>query len=151
MAFTTNDGQKFGSRFKQRKMDQMHAAASGKNTDRSEMQAGKPSPAADTEERDLTEQNEQTAENPRETVQAHGPAHSVHVHHNRDMKTHRVMSYHNDGHATDSTHPDEKSAHKHASFLSGVDEGSDHVSDVPSRGAGDQMGLATSQGQQGLA
>jgi hypothetical protein len=148
--FSSQDGEKFGSRFKARKRDEMHSASMGKNTEKPGMEMGKESPNADTESRDTTDQQEQTSENPREVVEAHGPAHSVHVHHNHANKSHKVMSHHADGFMSESDHPTPDAAHKHAAVLGG---GADmnQPPDATSEQSGDMMGEATSQGTQGLA
>lgn len=147
MAFESNDGSKFGSRFKARKHDEFHSASTGKGSgSKQEMSTGKEGPDADTQERDTTEQQEKTSENPRETVQAHGPAHSVHVHHNRENKKHRVISHHDDGHMADSEYGSEKEAHDAAATLGGADSMPASSPDSAMEQSGDLMGPATSQG-----
>ena len=151
--FPTDDGEKkFGSKFRQRKYNEMHAASKGEGTgDTHGMQAGKDSPTADTKDRDLMGQQEQTAENPRDLVQAHGPAHSVHVHHNAEDNSSEVISHHGDGHMHKSTHKDRKAAHQHAAGLSGIDLG--QAGDIePARDLAPEGGEVESlKGQQGLA
>lgn len=146
MAFTSevDKDKKFGSRFKQRKFDQVHAAGEGKGTDKPGMEAGKASPDADTQERDLQDNQEQTRETPADIVKAHGPAHTVTVHHNHVEKKHKVISHHEDAHMHESEHGSPEEAYQHAQGLASEAK-PEGMAENAAEGAEDMLGAAGSQ------
>lgn len=116
MAFPTKDGQKkFGSAFKTKRYDEFHAPSA--EHEKSESPVFE---AAEKEGQDEQQQNE-GHENPQEVVAEHGPAHSVHIHHDHENKKHKVVSHHADGHMHESEHGTPDEAHEHGKQLSKSD------------------------------
>lgn len=72
--------------------------------------------APDSEE----EHMEGESESPESIVEAHGRAHTVHVHHNHEGGEHHVHSEHEDGHEHHSKHATAHKAHKHGMALAGA-------------------------------
>jgi hypothetical protein len=76
---------------------------------------------------------------PQDTVNEHGPAHSVTVHHDHANNKHHVFSHHADGHMSHSTHASAPDAHSHAAQLAG-NEGGNTEPENDSQAANPNMG-----------
>lgn len=76
---------------------------------------------------------------PQDTVNEHGPAHSVTVHHDHANNKHHVMSHHADGHMSHSMHASAPDAHSHAAQLAG-NEGGNTAAENDSQAANPNMG-----------
>ena len=76
---------------------------------------------------------------PQETVNEHGPAHSVTVHHDHANNKHHVMSHHADGHMSHSMHASASEAHSHGAQLA-ANEGGNTAAENDSQEANPNMG-----------
>jgi hypothetical protein len=146
MAFSTRDGKMFGSRFKQRKYDNMHSSEKGDakvgegqksvgnpekgsvpqamsrtNAQGEAKFSAKEATAPDNDVKGMNMQ-EGSQEQPSAVVAKHGKAVHTHTSHDYENNKHHVHSIHADGHVSDSDHESEQEAQETAKQLGGGDE-----------------------------
>jgi len=81
-------------------------------------------------------ENEEGKESPEQVVAEHGPATTIHIHHDHVAGKHHVTSTHEDGHVHESDHATAAEAHEHAKKLGGGEEAHEN----PDEATGGQEG-----------
>ena len=151
MAFPTKSGKSYGSAYVAKKKDAMDAEKSAgepKNNPFAKSSAGaKPAFGGAGEEAKESPEFEKgeaegAKEAPEAVVAAHGPAHSVTIHHGAGK--HKVISHHQGGFMHESEHSDPASAHEEGKTLAGVGQ----ESPEEAQGAGAGMGESQPDGFQ---
>ena len=123
----TDPSRKFGSAFRGRKYDEMHAEPSAEHE------------AKETPEFEAGEKEGKEEVHP--VVAEHGKAHSVHVKHNHSANKHHVTSQHEDGHVNESDHASAQEAHQEGGSLAGVDMKKENPAEAQQGAASEEMGF----------
>ena len=128
MAFQSNDGKSFGSKFVAKRRDSEHDKAAQVMGATSPAE-NKPAPAMEQEPAEQEQKPMQ--EDPKQVAAQHGPANTVHIAHDHKAKKHHVISTHADGHVHESEHASAKEAHDAASALAGGEQQPAEASAAP--------------------
>jgi|SRR5271154_6092470 len=114
-------GRKFGSAFRGRKFDSYSPEQPKVESTPEEHSSDKvnQSNTGDTS-KNKSSMSDHVA-TPSSTVQDHGPAHTVHYHHDRENNKHTVTSLHPDGHSYSSEYDKDKLAYEAGGELSATD------------------------------
>ena len=103
----TDPSRKFGSAFRGRKFDSMHAGPSAEHE-------AKENPEFEAGEKEGKEEVHPV-------VAEHGKAHKVHIKHDHAGNKHHVTSMHEDGHVNESDHASAQEAHDEGAKLAGAE------------------------------
>jgi hypothetical protein len=142
---TTDSSRKFGSAFRGKRFDSYHGGDQPATESTPKEHSGDKVNEPNTG--DVTKNvhaEDAHVETPSSVVEAHGPAHTIHISHNEDG-THRVSSAHEDGHTHETEHGSAKEAHDSAEQLSLEAGGDDQASNVKKRTHPDQQGAESEE------
>ena len=93
---------------------------------------------------------EESPESIHEVVSEHGPAHTIHMHHDHEGGMHTVTSFHGEHHPDKeegagfthhSKHPSHHAAHKHAGHALGIGSPEHEAKESPEFEAGEREGM----------